>query len=98
MAALKRLPQTFLRSTSTAPVTAKAVGDISAVFPSLSGNPPEPLPPRFQALKAQLASGRQKELFESWSRLLASLQEEIKKIKTLGSNVSYSTRISCFYL
>jgi hypothetical protein len=54
----------------------------------LSGKLPEPLPPRFQALKKQLVKGREEALSASWSRLLVSLREEIKKIKALGSDVS----------
>ncbi|QGA17203.1 hypothetical protein EYB26_004873 [Talaromyces marneffei] len=86
MAAVKRVPLSFVRQASTvAPSSTKAAGDISSVFPSLSGKAPEPLPPRFQTLKTQLSTGRQKDLTESWLRLLDSLREEVDKIKALGS-------------
>jgi hypothetical protein len=89
MAAVKRVPLSFVRNVSTATTTStKAAGDISSVFPSLSGKAPEPLPPRFQALKTQLSTGREKDLTDSWFRLLKSLQKEVDKIKALGSDVS----------
>jgi hypothetical protein len=89
MAAVKRVPLTFVRNVSTATTTTtKAAGDISSVFPSLSGKAPEPLPPRFQTLKTQLSTGREKDLTDSWFRLLDFLREEVKKIKALGSDVS----------
>jgi hypothetical protein len=89
MAAVKRVPLSLVRNASTATTTStKAAGDISSVFPSLSGKAPDPLPPRFQALKAQLSAGREKELTDSWFRLLDSLREEVEKIKALGSKVS----------
>lgn len=87
MAAIKQFPKTLARNVSTAPATTKAVGDISSVFPSLSGKPPEPLPRRFQALKELLVKGKERELLDSWARLLVSLRREIKKIKALGSDV-----------
>lgn len=89
MAAAKRIPPSFVRHVSTATGTStKAAGDISSVFPSLSGKAPEPLPQRFQALKIQLSKGKEAQLKESWERLLFSLQGEVKKIKALGSDVS----------
>ncbi|RAO68294.1 uncharacterized protein BHQ10_004306 [Talaromyces amestolkiae] len=87
MSAIKRVPLSFVRNVSTATTpTTKAAGDISSVFPSLSGKAAEPLPPRFQALKSQLSAGREKDLTESWWRLLDSLRDEVKKIKALGSD------------
>ncbi|EED18666.1 DUF1479 domain protein [Talaromyces stipitatus ATCC 10500] len=87
MVALKRVPLSFVRNTSTTTATStKAAGDISSVFPSLSGKAPDPLPPRFQTLKTQLSTGREQVLTDSWSRLLDSLREEVKKIKALGSD------------
>ncbi|KAF2651396.1 DUF1479 domain protein [Lophiostoma macrostomum CBS 122681] len=83
----RQLPKSFVRRIATAPVTSKAAGDISSVFPSLSGKSPEALPPRFRALKKQLVKGKEDALSASWERLLVSLQEEIKKIKTLGSKI-----------
>lgn len=86
---MKRVPLSFVRNVSTATTqSTKAAGDISSVFPSLSGKAAEPLPPRFQALKSQLSAGREKDLTDSWWRLLDSLRDEVKKIKALGSDVS----------
>jgi hypothetical protein len=88
MTAVLHMQKTLTRHVSTAPSAIKSAGDISSVFPSLSGKPSEPLPPRFQALKKQLVKGREEVLSASWTRLLISLREEIEKIKILGSDVS----------
>jgi hypothetical protein len=88
MTVIRQTQKTLARHVSTTPVSTRAAGDISSVFPSLSGRLPEPLPPRFQALKKQLVKGKEEALSASWIRLLASLREEIEKIKTLGSDVS----------
>ena len=66
----------------------KPTGDISSVFPSLSGKKPEPLPDRFRDLKLQRIQGREDALKQSWVRLLASLKDEIKEIKARGTEVS----------
>lgn len=90
MAGVKRIPLSLVRNASTASTTStKAAGDISSVFPSLSGKAPEPLPPRFRDLKAQLSAGREKGLTDSWVRLLESLGKEVEKIKALGSKVNH---------
>ncbi|PSN61763.1 DUF1479 domain protein [Corynespora cassiicola Philippines] len=86
MAAIKHIQKAFVRNASTMP-SAKPAGDISSVFPSLSGKAPEPLPPRFQALKKQLVKGKEEALAASWNRLQDSLQTEIEKIKQQGSNI-----------
>ena len=65
----------------------KPVGDISSVFPSLSGAVSAPLPPRFADLKRQLIHGHEDQLRDSWQRLLAKLREETEVIKALGSRV-----------
>lgn len=75
------------RTVSTATQTTKPTGDISAVFPSLSGKKPEPLPPRFAELKVQRIRGKQEALKRSWARLLVSLEKEIDEIKAKGSDV-----------
>ena len=62
----------------------KATGDISSVFPSLSGAAIAPLPPRFAALKSHLIAGNEERLRESWNDLLSSLKEEVEVIKALG--------------
>src|SRR5690242_13547586 len=74
------------RLASSLPTT-KAPGDISSIFPSLSGKPPTPLGPRFQALKAQLVKGRERSIEQSWYRLLASLKVEIETINEQASTV-----------
>jgi Protein of unknown function (DUF1479) len=66
----------------------KEAGDISSVFPSLSGKAPEPLAARFSDVKRQLIKGNEDAVTQSWHRLLASLKHEIAEVKTHGSNVS----------
>jgi glucuronate isomerase len=84
-------------STSAAAQTTKAAGDISSVFPSLRPDyQPEPLPPRFRDLKRRLFEKNEKALTESWKRLLPSLEEEVEKIRTKGSDVS--SQLRCFTL
>ena len=65
----------------------KPAGDISSVFPSLSGAVSAPLPPRFADLKRRLIYGHEDQLRDSWQRLLANLREETEVIKALGSSV-----------
>ncbi len=65
----------------------KDAGDISSVFPSLSGKKPDPLPPRFADLKKSLIKGDEDVVTASWQRLLGSLKEEIEQIRTKGSDV-----------
>lgn len=75
-------------STSATAQTTKAAGDISSVFPSLRPDyQPEPLPPRFGELKRRLFEKNEKALTASWKRLLPSLEEEVDKIRTKGSDV-----------
>ena len=79
----------FRRAMSTMRTgSSKPTGDISSVFPSLSGKKPEPLPDRFRDLKLQRIQGRENALKQSWVRLLASLEEEINEIKARGTEVS----------
>ncbi|KEF61574.1 uncharacterized protein A1O9_03142 [Exophiala aquamarina CBS 119918] len=65
----------------------KEAGDISSVFPSLSGKPAEPLPPRFAEIKKSLVNGNEAAVADSWKRLLASLRGEIEEIRAKGSSV-----------
>lgn len=65
----------------------KPAGDISSVFPSLSGAVSAPLPPRFADLKRRLIHGHEDQLRDSWERLLTKLREETEVIKALGSRV-----------
>lgn len=73
--------------TQTKPV--KATGDISSVFPSLSGRKVEALPERFSELKKERIQGHEIAVKESWDRLLGDLSEEIKVIKAKGSEVCF---------
>lgn len=88
MSKIAQASKVLKRCASTSPATSKTAGDISSVFPSLSGKPVEPLHQRFQALKRSLVKGKEEKLQASWSRLISSLQEEISKIKAHGSDVS----------
>lgn len=83
------LPRTPKRwgTTSTSTHPSKVPGDISSVFPSLSGVDSPPLPPRFADLKRRLIQGHEDRVIDSWHRLLADLRKEIDAIKTQGSKV-----------
>ncbi|KAL8778291.1 MAG: hypothetical protein Q9213_007478 [Squamulea squamosa] len=75
-------------STTTSPSSAsKPSGDISSVFPSLSGNPSEPLPPRFADIKKRLIHGHEAQVQDSWDHLLSVLQEKREEIRTTGSAI-----------
>ncbi|KAL7275504.1 hypothetical protein RUND412_001562 [Rhizina undulata] len=75
-------------ATETSPViSTKAVGDISSVFPSLSGIETKPLPERFADLKRRIVSGRERELQASWDRLIEGLEWEIEEVRRRGSEV-----------
>ncbi|OAA65365.1 hypothetical protein SPI_02152 [Niveomyces insectorum RCEF 264] len=54
----------------------KKEGDISDSFASMSGLDSPPLPDRFRDLKLSLAAGHEKELTDSWNRLLDRLSVE----------------------
>ena len=84
----QRALQLWHRAAST---VTKDIGDISSVFPSLSGKEPDPLPPRFSELKKRLIRGNEASVKTSWQRLLASLHDEIEEIKKNNNAVgSYS--------
>ena len=76
-----------LAALSRQPTTAKPSGDISSVFPSLSGIPSAPLPLRFADLKARLIHGHEDRVRESWIRLLSELRQETETIRAIGSEV-----------
>ncbi|KAF8540593.1 hypothetical protein BDD12DRAFT_832808 [Trichophaea hybrida] len=65
----------------------KPIGDISSIFPSLSGSTPPPLPQRFADLKQQIIAGNETALQASWDRLLPQLAEEINTIRQHGSSI-----------
>ena len=62
-------------------------GDISSVFPSMSGVESPPLPPRFADQKRRLVKGHEDSLTQSWHRLLKSLQYELRLLQVAGSSV-----------
>ncbi|ANB12420.1 hypothetical protein AWJ20_673 [Sugiyamaella lignohabitans] len=68
-----------VRSGATA-MKAKAAGDISSVFPSLSGVPFVPLPERFTDVQRKLISGREEAIKTSWNSLLVDLEKEVENI------------------
>lgn len=63
----------------------KRAGDISDAFASLSGQDFKPLTPEYADLKGRLVRGHEREVRESWHRLLRDLREEIPHIVELGS-------------
>ena len=83
---IRSLVKQYATMPSSSPRTTKAAGDISAVFPSLSGEVSPPLPPRFIDVKARLIQGYEDRLQESWQRLLSELRQEIEVIKAEGSS------------
>ncbi|PLN85095.1 DUF1479-domain-containing protein [Aspergillus taichungensis] len=95
MATSRLLAKSAVRaaSTSTSSATTKAAGDISSVFPSLRPDyQPEPLPPRFKDLKVQYFEKNKDALVQSWKRLLPSMEEEVDKIKSKGSDIIPSVK------
>ena len=80
------LPRTAKRRATSA-YPSKAAGDISSVFPSLSGVDSPPLPRRFADVKRRLIQGREDRVRDSWHRLLVALRKDIEIIKALGSRV-----------
>ncbi|KAL8727010.1 MAG: hypothetical protein Q9181_005855 [Wetmoreana brouardii] len=84
------LPIARIRPASIAtlsPSTPKPVGDISSVFPSLSGTPSPPLPSRFADVKKRLIHDHESQLQESWRELLAVLLLKREWIKESRSDV-----------
>lgn len=75
---------TLRRAAST---LTKDTGDISSVFPSLSGKTADPLPSRFSELKKSLIRGNEDAVAASWQRLVESLKKEIVQIRSEGSTV-----------
>ncbi|KAJ5873019.1 uncharacterized protein N7529_005372 [Penicillium soppii] len=95
MSMSKFLSKSAIRAASTSAQTTKAAGDISSVFPSLRPDyKPEPLPARFQELKASIFEKNKDALTRSWERLLPSLDQEVQKIKALGSDIIPSIEYS----
>ena len=65
----------------------KEAGDISSVFPSLSGKKAPPLPPRYSDLKKRLIQGNEVAVAKSWQRLLSSLRGEVAEVRKKGNKV-----------
>lgn len=65
----------------------KPRGDISSIFPSLSGVQSAPLPPRFADVKSRLINGHEDAIRESWVRLLSDLHKETETIRAAGSGI-----------
>jgi Protein of unknown function (DUF1479) len=87
--ASKRVATSVLqRAASTATQSTRPAGDISSVFPSLSGRKAETLPQRYADLKSQYLKGNQDAIQDSWTRLLSSLREEVEEVKAKGNSVS----------
>jgi hypothetical protein len=80
--------RTLTRNAAAVSQVTKAAGDISSVFPSLSGRKVEPLPDRFRDLKLKYLSGKETVLRHSWMRLLEDLQYQTDDIAKTGSSVS----------
>jgi len=72
------------RTAATAAPLQKKEGDISDAFASLLGLQFGPLESRFADMKAGLIKSNEDALHASWTRLLASLREEIPLIAELG--------------
>lgn len=82
-----KIPKRRATTTTTSGHASKPAGDISSVFPSLSGAESPPLPPRFADLKRRLIQGHEDRVRDSWHRLLGDLRYEIDVIDALGSKV-----------
>jgi hypothetical protein len=89
-AGCRRMNRTSLSRNTTrnaATTPSKREGDISDAFASLSGMQFQKLDPRFASLKQNLVAGNEEALQASWTRLLASLREEIPLIREQKSKV-----------
>ncbi|CZS94522.1 related to DUF1479 domain protein [Rhynchosporium agropyri] len=82
-----RSPRLVRHVASQTTSNAKAEGDISAVFPSLSGVEIKPLPDRFTDVKRKLIDGNEKRLTGSWQRLLKQLATENEIVKERGPEI-----------
>lgn len=76
-----------LASLSNPAISKKPTGDISSIFPSLSGVQSAPLPPRFADVKSRLINGHEDAIRESWVRLLSDLQKETEIVRAAGSGI-----------
>ncbi|KAI5816204.1 hypothetical protein BZA77DRAFT_313870 [Pyronema omphalodes] len=65
----------------------RPVGDISSIFPSLSGRAASTLPTRFADIKQSIISGHEPSVQASWKRLLPVLRNEVDKIIAQGPSI-----------
>jgi hypothetical protein len=91
MASKRIASSVFQRAASTTAQTTRPAGDISSVFPSLSGKKADVLPPRFADLKVHYLKQNQGSIQESWARLLPSLHGEVDEVKAKGTSVRKTT-------
>ncbi|KAK6354107.1 hypothetical protein TWF730_008525 [Orbilia blumenaviensis] len=77
----------FTRSIGAMPHVAKAEGDISSVFASLSGETEQQLPLRYRDLKKQLIAENADKVQASWNRLIKSLGDGIETAKVMREQV-----------
>ncbi len=87
MASIKVNASLLRRAASTATHSTRPPGDISSIFPSLSGKKAGTLPQRFADLKLYYLEQNQNAIQKSWARLLPSLYEEVEMVKSKGSSV-----------
>ena len=78
-------------SARAASTLTKKAGDISSIFPSLSGIKPDPLPARYSELKKRRIAGKEDAVSRSWYRLLDGLKQEIAEVKREGNKVDICT-------
>ncbi|KAK9236446.1 hypothetical protein V1525DRAFT_389440 [Lipomyces kononenkoae] len=76
-----------LRNFSQSIIGSRAPGDISSLFPSLSGIEVPPLPTRFEEVQGRFVFGRQRRIMADWARLLDNLETEIEEISVRGSDI-----------
>lgn len=81
---VRNLLRSFGNTRASSTLPSKPTGDISSVFPSLSGNITTRLPPRFTALKARLKAGHEDALQASWHELLATLRDDVRTLNPIG--------------
>ncbi|KAE8141269.1 DUF1479 domain protein [Aspergillus pseudotamarii] len=74
----------------------KATGNIGDSFASLSGAQGSPLPDRFRQLKCDLVKDKEKDIVDSWFRLLRQIAVENNVIVNMRSDVIPSIEFSQF--
>jgi hypothetical protein len=94
---IRNLAAATSRRSVVIPTTQKPAGDISSVFPSLSGIASAPLQPRFATLKSKFLKGKEEQLQASWDRLIKELKREVEQVGELGTKVCYSFSFLFFF-